>query len=274
MRTHHYFVLAIVFGALGVALQLLIFITRANAQQAEASEPQVQGSAPAPNPALLPAAVAKAASAQAPATSPASTSPVSENEPAELGAEPRHRGAPAEEMPPELRRLLTREPTPEAVLAHAEKFLALRPRTLRNLRLRSRSRAVFPVFALGGKVTDTGFNSNSDQLPQNFHTDQTNHTFDRSANVGLLWDLRDFAFNAAELDVYSIIELRRRVLTEVGRVYLARRLLQIDLYTSNPDLRLQLSLRARIAEYTSILDSVTDGWFSEQVAAAQAAAAQ
>ena len=80
-----------------------------------------------------------------------------------------------------------------------------------------------------------------------------------------MWDLREASFNAAELDVYSVADLRRRVLTEASRVYLARPILQIDLHLEKAGLRRRMQMEARIADYTASLDAVTGGWFSEAV---------
>lgn len=170
-------------------------------------------------------------------------------------------------LSPRLARILRTEPGPEEVLEATQRYLELTPKRLTKIRRRARTRALLPLFAVGGRINTVDYEADRDQLPQNFHTDEEHRTNDLAANVGVLWDLRDLAFTAAELDVYSVVEQRRRILTEVSRVYLARRLLQIDLHTEEVDLRTRLRLQARIAEYTALLDAVTGGWFTERLQA-------
>ncbi len=180
---------------------------------------------------------------------------------------PDHRadGEANEEMPPELTRLIASEPMPQQVLQRVEGFLKLRSGDLSRIRTRARVRAAAPLLAVGGRLTQIDGLRDSTQLPSPVFVDERTDTRDVSVNVGVLWDLRDAAFTGAEIDVYSVADLRRRILTEASRVYLARRLMQIDLHLETLTLRRRLQIEARIADYTASLDAVTGGWFSEAI---------
>lgn len=195
--------------------------------------------------------VAASAGAQAPSPPPTAATPVPP--------------ASVEETPAALQALLDQEPTADEVLFAVERYLRLRPQDLRNITRRARRRALAPLFAVGGRYTRTSYDARSNETPTPRNVEDGRLTTDYAFNAGILWDLRDLAFNTAELDVYSVLDLRRRVLTEVSRTYLARRLMQIDLHTQPLDARTRLILEARIAEATAALNAVSGGWFADRL---------
>jgi hypothetical protein len=90
--------------------------------------------------------------------------------------------------------------------------------------------------------------------------------------VLVLWDLERLLFNGASIDASSTFRRaekhRERLLKRIVSTYDARRRLQVALIQTPPgDLRTLAFKTLQVAELTSVLDGLTDGFFSAALAA-------
>jgi hypothetical protein len=86
------------------------------------------------------------------------------------------------------------------------------------------------------------------------------------------WELSGLIFNSDQLRVVSQMnsatKTRDSLLKNVTKVYYQRRKAQIDMLTNPPsDVASKLNAELKIQELTATLDSMTGGWFSEQIRA-------
>lgn len=163
---------------------------------------------------------------------------------------------------------LAHEPAVAEVTTQALRFFQLDPDSFNRLRSSSRTRALLPLFAAGYRFDDDRFLGNEQRVVMPETTvDNTNRQL-HSVNVGALWDLRQLAFNPAEVQVYGLVGVQRDIMLEITRTYFLRRQLQMRMTLRPPEESLaRAALGLRIQEFTAILDVLTGGWFSREVEA-------
>lgn len=86
----------------------------------------------------------------------------------------------------------------------------------------------------------------------------------------LSWDLGEFIYSSDQTSIDSreklMVELRNDLLSEATRIYYERRRLQIDIvFTPSGSGQEHLERLLRMDELTSLLDSMTDGFFSKRL---------
>ena len=84
------------------------------------------------------------------------------------------------------------------------------------------------------------------------------------------WDLSGVIYNSDQLRVVSTmnsaVKTRDTLLKAVTKAYFARRKLQVDATLNPPeDVSKRLDVELKIQELTATLDSLTGGWFSQQL---------
>lgn len=161
---------------------------------------------------------------------------------------------------------LSFEPEVANTAREALRYFRVNPDALDGLRSAARNRALLPVIAGGYQYNQSRDQLSSEQMltaPNTIFSDQaaTGHL----ANVGALWDLRQLAFNSAEVQTYGLVAVQRDILLEITRTYFLRRQLQLRLRLRPPeDALAYAALELRILEFTATLDVLTGGWFSEE----------
>jgi hypothetical protein len=158
-------------------------------------------------------------------------------------------------------------------------FAGLGPERVAGMRPRARWRALVPDVVEGRYQLDEGksdrFNTSED-LDTELRVLDTATSTSRSEDVGgrwylsAKWDLRGLVFDPRELDVEKLAnqmaEDRIDLETLVGKVYFARRRLQVDLLLSPPTNALDAApLYLDLRELTAQLDALTGGWFGEEL---------
>ena len=91
-----------------------------------------------------------------------------------------------------------------------------------------------------------------------------------SWDVTMTWDMGELIWNndQTSIDTRSklMVELRDDIMNEITRTYFERRRLQIEMITSPPnDLKVSLEKELRLQELTADIDSLTGGYFSNQL---------
>jgi len=168
---------------------------------------------------------------------------------------------------------LEREPTCQEVQEMALKYFNISGRQVDSLRTRAKAKALLPVLEVSGGYTD----SNIDEVTNNEleFPSALNGPWLIKGAAGNAWDVRGKAtwdlprlvFNSEVLDVASLAGLMQGVLKEATRLYYMRRRLQVDLILAPPsDPATLLSKQMRLNELTSLIDAITGGWFSEELA--------
>ncbi|MBN2383780.1 helix-hairpin-helix domain-containing protein [bacterium] len=88
--------------------------------------------------------------------------------------------------------------------------------------------------------------------------------------IGFDWDLNEFVYSNDQLKVRDeaedLIDFKMKIVEEVTRLYFDRRRLQIDmLLESTGNRKASLDKELRLEEMTALLDSMTGGYFLEQI---------
>lgn len=184
-------------------------------------------------------------------------------------------GSAAAQTPEQLqqaRESLSHEPTVQETMTRAMNYFRVDPDSYYSLRRRARTRGLLPMFAAGYRYDDDTFSRAEAQTPTPVNTDERSLNRSHAFNVGALWDLRELAFNASEVEVYGVVALQRDILLEVTRTFFLRRQLQLRLMLRPPsDPLARAALELRVQEYTALLDALTDNWFTRQLEARLAA---
>lgn len=161
---------------------------------------------------------------------------------------------------------LSFEPEVADTAQQALRYFRVNPDALDGLRSAARARALLPVIAGGYQYNQSRDESFSAQMGNpTFDVDANSAGTGHLANIGALWDLRQLAFNSAEVQVYGLVAIQRDILLEITRTYFLRRQLQLRLRLRPPeDALAYAALELRILEFTATLDVLTGGWFSEE----------
>jgi hypothetical protein len=161
---------------------------------------------------------------------------------------------------------LSFEPEVAETARQALEYFRVNPEALDGMRSASRARALLPVIAGGYQYNQTRDTMLTQQMgmptfEMNGDSVQSGHL----ANIGALWDLRQLAFNSAEVQVYGLVAVQRDIMLEITRTYFLRRQLQLRLRLRPPEDALAYAgLELRILEFTATLDVLTNGWFTEE----------
>ena len=159
------------------------------------------------------------------------------------------------------------EPTVNQCVQAALEYFRLSPDEFDSYRSAARARGLMPQLALGYRFDDDrlAFGRNETPTPLNVLGDQNTRT--HAVSGGLIFNLGDLVYNPAEVQIYGLIGVQRDIMLETTRTYFLRRQLLLRMATRPPeDPIAYAALELAIAEYTALLDVLTGGWFSEQVA--------
>ena len=141
------------------------------------------------------------------------------------------------------------EPSVREVTQRALRYFRIDPESFDRLRRTSRSRALLPLFAAGYRYDDDAFARTEAQAPMPLNVAESTNQLTHSVNVGALWDLRQLAFNPAEVQVYGLVGVQRDILLEVTRTYFLRRQLQMRMALRPPD---ELLARAALSAHVAV----------------------
>jgi outer membrane protein TolC len=159
---------------------------------------------------------------------------------------------------------IKREPAAQQVVKAALRHFKVHPDALDSLRTNARARAFLPILSGGYQFQGTDFARTTNQMITNpSNVAENTSTKLNGFTAGASWDLRELAFNPAEIQVYGLVGTQRDIILEVTRTYYLRRQLILRLALRPPQDELaKATLELRVDEYTTILDSLTGGWFS------------
>jgi hypothetical protein len=161
---------------------------------------------------------------------------------------------------------LRHEPAVAEITRMCLRYFRVDPENFDGLRRTAKTRALLPLIATGYRYDDDRMaRFEQQEMFQPRTNDEDTNTRIHAFTVGGVWDLRELVFNPAEVQVYGLIGVQRDLMLEVTRTFYLRRQLQLRLLLRPPEDPLaRAALEMRIDEYTSILDVLTDGWFSEE----------
>jgi len=170
------------------------------------------------------------------------------------------------------RRRLLREPTARHTVEAALRYFRVHPEAIDGLRAAARARGAVPLIA-GGYRYDQGSGGRDfeQQMFQPNRQTETTGSRSHSFTAGAIWDLRELVFNPAEVQAYGVVGLQRDVILEITRTFYMRRQLLVRLLLRPPEDEVaQLTLQVRIEELSSLLDTMTGGWYGEALERAEA----
>ena len=168
------------------------------------------------------------------------------------------------------------EPSCQKVQEMALKYFNISGRQVASLRTRASTKALLPVLELSGGYTDSNVDEQTadrvlyEGYPVWLSKMAAGNAWDVRGRVS--WDLPRLIFNSEVLDVASLAGLMQGVLKEATRLYYMRRRLQVDLILRpSADPATLISKQMRLDELTSLIDAITGGWFSQELARGNAA---
>jgi hypothetical protein len=174
----------------------------------------------------------------------------------------------AEERLAAARAQFDREPKVSEIVDVALRYFRVHPETLDSLRTAASARGLLPLLATGYRWDDNAFARAENQAPTPvLQIDENTSSRNNAISVGAVWDLRELVFNPAEVQVFGLIGVQRDIMLEATRTFYLRKQLVLRKLYSPPEDPLELvALEMRIDEFTALLDVLTGGWFSKQVA--------
>lgn len=160
-----------------------------------------------------------------------------------------------------------KEPSVAKVVDVALRYFRVHPEVLDNLRSAAHTRGLLPLLATGVRFDDERYARFEEQRPVPLFIDENTDLNNTSASVGAVWDLGQLVFNPAEVQVFGLIGVQRDIMLEATRTYYLRKQLVLrKLYKPPQDPMAKAALDMRIDEFTSLLDVLTGGWFSDEIA--------
>jgi len=171
---------------------------------------------------------------------------------------------------PEVLEILDTEPELRDVRAAALRFFSLHDDAVQRLRTRLRAKASTPVLVTSSWYQRLHADNRMVSVAPTggqFANTSDDYALHRGRSVvGLGWDLPSAVFTPSQIQAYVMEELQRSVYRTINRAYFVRRQLMLTLLMDPPtDERALIALRLRISGFTTILDTYTGGWFSEQL---------
>ena len=160
----------------------------------------------------------------------------------------------------------SREPSIQAVHERSIEYADVSQRKIEQMRVQARKQALWPVISTSYKKgMDDSFNVYSNGLVVDRPIER-----DREWGLSLSWNLGDMVFSSSQIaiDVRSrlMVQLREEILNDVTRIYFERRREQLQAKINPLPKSTEVLLQAlRISELTALLDTYTNGWFSEEL---------
>jgi hypothetical protein len=161
-----------------------------------------------------------------------------------------------------------REPTVNDCVQQALAYFRLSPDEFDGYRSAARARGLVPTLAAGYRLDDNRIAFGSDRaITEPWRIDTATDQRIHAISAGLIFNLGDLVYNPAEVQIYGLVGVQRDIMLETTRTYFLRRQLLLRMATRPPeDPIAYAALELAIAEYTALLDVLTGGWFSEQLA--------
>ncbi len=172
---------------------------------------------------------------------------------------------PAKETLSLFKELLSMEPTAREVHKRVIRYADVANGKIKRWQALSRVASFLPSLSMGKTMYR---NSSISSYSGKFITgpEDVNKTFD----TDLRWELGDMLYSSDQTSIDSreklMVELRNDLLSEATRIYYERRRLQIGLlFTPAPSEQEHLESLLRVDELTTLLDGMTDGFFSKRL---------
>jgi hypothetical protein len=158
------------------------------------------------------------------------------------------------------------EPAIREVQVAAIEYYHVSPDTIATLRARTHQMAWVPGVGIGFTNSLSSYKRNVDDILFRARGiaifEDMNADF-IGVNVSASWGLDRLVFNAAELDVLSLIGIQDGIQREVTTIYYVRRRLQVETLLNPPQgIDARISNQLRLEELTGLLDAYTGGFFS------------
>jgi hypothetical protein len=159
------------------------------------------------------------------------------------------------------------EPTVNECVQTALRYFRLSPDEFDGYRSAARARGLVPTLAAGYRLDDDRLAFGRNEMPTPLIVDGSQNRRTHAVSAGLIFNLGDLVYNPAEVQIYGLIGVQRDIMLETTRTYFLRRQLLLRMATRPPeDPIAYAALELAIAEYTALLDVLTGGWFTEQIA--------
>jgi len=187
---------------------------------------------------------------------------------ADLHQAPTVAAAPAPTSSASLLAHFSQEPTIAQVQQVAIRYAEVHPEKIALWRKQARLRALVPTLSVTGDTNLTDFRHwDAGPNPDVLLTGKR----DIDWTASMSWDLGDMIYSADQtsIDVRSklMVQLRDDIVDEVTRTYFERRRVQLALLTNPPkDQEKRMEKELRVEELTALIDGLTGGWFSRQLA--------
>ena len=173
-------------------------------------------------------------------------------------------------QPPEetlmlFKKLISMEPTAREVQKRVIRYANVSNGKIQRWHLGSRLAGTLPTFSFGRNLDR---NASISSYSGKFITGPQDVSKGWDANVS--WHLGDMIYSSDQTSIDSrekmMVELRNDLLSEATRIYYERRRLQIDLIFTPPASEQEhLENLLRLDELTSLLDGMTEGFYSKQL---------
>ena len=160
------------------------------------------------------------------------------------------------------------ESEPSVIEVHraALRYFRVHPEAVERIRRVAVRRAGAPVRTITGRYEYVNSNRDVAVTPDYQFTDDSFGSNVAGGSLSLTWNFPGLVFNPAELQTYALVGIQMNVLKEVTRLYYVRRQLLLSLLADPPDdPRTHVAMRMRVEEFTSLIDSFTGGWFSQNL---------
>ena len=172
---------------------------------------------------------------------------------------------PAEETLALFRELVSLEPSAREVHKHVIRYADVSNGKIKRWHALSRAAALLPSFSFGKSMDRSASVST---YSGKFITGPEDSSKGWDGDVS--WDLGNIIYSSDQTSIDSrekmMVELRNDLLSEATRIYYERRRLQIDLiFTPAASQQEHLENLLRLDELTSLLDGMTDGFFTKQL---------
>jgi len=169
------------------------------------------------------------------------------------------------------RQRIAQEPTARDVQKAVVRYSNLTNDKIRRWHRESRWRALLPDFSLGrdfSRSSNLDLDRGGTADPDRYITGPDDIDINWSADLS--WDLGDLIWSPSQtsIDIREklMVDQRRDFLAEAMRIYFERRRLQAELFFSKlPESGVFYKKQLHYEELTALLDSLTGGWFSEQL---------
>lgn len=169
------------------------------------------------------------------------------------------------------RQLTSLEPTAAEIHRAVLKFSDLKIEKIKRWHWQSRMSSLFPKLTLAKKLARTNnidLDRGGTNDPDIYITGPEDISRDVSLNLG--WDFSSLAWssNQTSIDVRAklMIDQRHELLAEATRIYYERRRIQTEiLFSPETSEKDHLGKLIRLDELTSLLDAMTDGFFSKRI---------